>query len=329
MWLTAPFLYLDNQIRHGDVAKMKGIKVKRIKREFRRDWQLWVMALPGIVWAVVFCYVPMYGIQLAFKHFDFMKGLTGGDWAGLQYFMQYFTSPMFGTTMRNTFIIALTSIVVGFPAPIILALAINQLKKGWRRKTLQTMVYMPYFISTVVLVAMINIMCSPNNGIITMLLRSLHIIGENTNILGDTATFVPLYVLSGVWQGCGWGSIIYLAALSSVDVELYDAAKVDGASRWQRVRYVEIPALVPTIIILLILNMGGILSVGFEKTYLMQNSLNLGISEVISTYVYKIGVISNQISFSTAVGLFNNVINFVFLITVNIIAKKKADISLM
>ena len=309
------------------------MNLKKIKRECRRDWQLWVMALPGLIWVLVFCYAPMYGIQLAFKHFDFRKGLTGGDWAGLQYFMQYFTSPMFASTMRNTFIIAFTSILIGFPMPIILALAINQLKKGVPRKVLQTTVYIPYFISTVVLVAMLNIMCAPSNGssigIITMLLRALHIIEEDTNLLGNNETFVPVYVLSTVWQSCGWNSIIYIAALSGVSTDLYDAAKVDGANRWQMIRYVDFPALIPTIIIILILSMGGILSVGFEKTYLMQNTLNLGASEVIQTYVYKIGVKSNQISFSTAVGLFNNVVNFACLIIVNAIAKKKADISLM
>ena len=302
--------------------------MKRIKKEWNRDWQLLVMALPGLIWVIVFCYTPMYGIQLAFKDYDFTKGLTGGDWAGMKYFMQYFTSPMFFTTIRNTFVIALFSIVVGFPMPIILALAINQLKKGAPRKILQTTVYMPYFISTVVMVAMLNIMCAPS-GVVTNLLKDLHVIGEDMNVMGDAGAFVPLYVFSGVWQSCGWNSIIFIAALSNVNTELYDAAKVDGASRWQMIRHVELPALVPTIIIILILSMGGILSVGFEKTYLMQNPLNLGASEVIQTYVYKIGVQSNQISFSTAVGLFNNVINFACLIIVNTIAKKKADISLM
>ncbi len=178
------------------------------------------------------------------------------------------------------------------------------------------------------MVAMLNIMCAPN-GVVTNFLRSLNLIGADTNILGDTGCFVPLYVISGVWQSCGWNSIIYIAALSNVNTELYDAAKVDGANRWQMIRHVELPAIVPTIIIILILSMGGILSVGFEKTYLMQNPLNLGASEVIQTYVYKIGVQSNQISFSTAVGLFNNLVNFTCLIVVNMIAKKKADISLM
>ena len=307
---------------------MRRTGLKRMKKELRRDWQLWVMALLGLIWVIVFCYTPMYGIQLAFKDYDFTKGLTGGDWAGIKYFMMYFNSPAFATTMRNTFVIAFFSIVVGFPLPIILALAINQLKKGAPRRVLQTTVYLPYFISTVVMVAMLNIMCAPN-GVVTNFLRSLNLIGADTNILGDTGCFVPLYVISGVWQSCGWNSIIYIAALSNVNTELYDAAKVDGANRWQMIRHVELPAIVPTIIIILILSMGGILSVGFEKTYLMQNPLNLGASEVIQTYVYKIGVQSNQISFSTAVGLFNNLVIFTCLIVVNMIAKKKADISLM
>ncbi len=216
--------------------------------------------------------------------------------------------------------------MVGFPLPIILALAINQLKKGAPRRVLQTTVYLPYFISTVVMVAMLNIMCAPN-GVVTNFLRSLNLIGADTNILGDTGCFVPLYVISGVWQSCGWNSIIYIAALSNVNTELYDAAKVDGANRWQMIRHVELPAIVPTIIIILILSMGGILSVGFEKTYLMQNPLNLGASEVIQTYVYKIGVQSNQISFSTAVGRFNNLVNFTCLRVVNMIATKNEDIS--
>lgn len=167
-----------------------------MKKELRRDWQLWVMALLGLIWVIVFCYTPMYGIQLAFKDYDFTKGLTGGDWAGIKYFMMYFNSPAFATTMRNTFVIAFFSIVVGFPLPIILALAINQLKKGAPRRVLQTTVYLPYFISTVVMVAMLNIMCAPN-GVVTNFLRSLNLIGADTNILGDTGCFVPLYVISG------------------------------------------------------------------------------------------------------------------------------------
>ena len=303
--------------------------MKKIRIYLTKNWQLWLMLLPALLWLILFCYWPMYGIQLAFRKFEFSKGLTGGEFVGLKYFMQYFTSPMFGTTMRNTFIISLTSIILGFPMPILLAIVINHIGNGKVKRIVQTTVYMPYFISTVVMVSLLQILCSPNGGVVTLILRALHLIGSETNILGEPGAFVPLYVLSGIWQSCGWNSIIYIAALSTVDSELYDAARVDGANKWQLVRHVEIPGILPTIIILLIMNMGRILSVGFEKIFLMQNPLNMRVSEVISTYVFNIGIMSNQFSFGTAVGLFNNLVNLVCLLTVNYIAKKRADISLM
>lgn len=302
------------------------------KRKFLKyfgNWQLWVMLLPALAYIVIFNYIPIYGIQLAFRDFKFNAGFAGGNWAGLKYFMQYFNSPMFWPTLRNTFTIAFSSIVFGFPMPIILALVINQIKNQKRKRILQTTVYLPYFISTVVLVAIINIFLSPSSGIISDLLVKLHLINENTNLMGDPNAFVPVYVISGIWQTCGWNSIIYIAALSSADPQLYDAARIDGANRWQVVWNVEIPVILPTIIILLIMNMGNILSVGFEKTFLMQNSLNRGVSEVISTYVFNVGIKSSQFSFGAAVGLFNTLVNFVFLVAANIIAKKTSDISII
>lgn len=297
--------------------------------DLKHDWQLWLLLLPALIYIVIFCYGPMYGLQLAFRDYDFSKGLTGGAWVGLKYFKQYFTSPMFVPTVKNTFVIAFFSLLWGFPVPIILALVINSIQnKNWRR-TVQTSVYMPYFISTVVLVAMLQIMLSPSTGILDHFLKATGLFSEQSNFLGDASAFVPVYVISGIWQSAGWNSIIFIAALSAVDGQLYDAAKVDGANKWQQVWYVELPALLPTIIILLIMNMGGILSVGFEKTFLMQNSLNRGVSEVISTYVFNIGVKSSQFSFGSAVGLFNTLVNFIFLMTVNKISKRAADISLV
>lgn len=292
------------------------------------DYQLWLMILPAIIVIFIFNYIPMYGVQLAFRDFDFTKGITGGKWAGLKYFKQFFNSPMFWPTIVNTFRVAASSIIFGFPAPILLALILHQLRNQRIKEGLQTVVYMPHFISTVVMVAMINIMLSPRTGLVSNLLKSIGLVQPDTNLLGSTKTFVPVYVLTEIWQHCGWNSIIYFAALSTVDQELYDACKIDGANRLQTVRHIEIPALVPTIVILLILNMGNVLNVGFEKVFLMQNSLNLPVSEVISTYVYKIGLISNQFSFGSAVGLFNTLVNFVFLILTNVIAKRLADISL-
>jgi len=243
--------------------------------------------------------------------------------------MQYFHSNMFFTTLKNTFLISAASIIVGFPAPIILAMIINQIRHKKWKKILQTTVYIPYFISVVVLVSMLNVLLAQNGGVITQFLRAIHIVGQNTNVLGDARTFIPLYVLSGIWQSMGWNSIIFIAALSSVDTQLYDACRIDGANRFQTMIHIDFPAILPTIIILLIMNMGNILNVGFDKIYLMQNSLNLGASQVISTYVYSVGIKSSQFSFGSAVGLFNTVINFIFLIITNKIAKKTTGTGLM
>ncbi|ODM07204.1 ABC transporter permease [Eisenbergiella tayi] len=299
------------------------------EKAFRKDWQLWVMILPAIMYILIFCYGPMYGLQLAFRDYDFSKGITGGNWAGIKYFMQYFQSPMFGPTIRNTFIIAFFSLICGFPVPIILAIAINSIKRPKWKRSVQTAVYLPYFISTVVLVAILQILLSPSTGLLSHALKAVGLIGGKANLLGDPSAFVPVYVISGIWQSAGWNSIIFIAALAAVDGQLYDAAKVDGANRWQQVWHVELPAILPTIIILLIMNMGGILSVGFEKTFLMQNALNKSVSEVISTYVYNVGLKSSQFSFGSAVGLFNTVVNFIFLVLANQISKRAADISLM
>ena len=302
---------------------------RKILSGLKKDWQLWAMILPALAYIIIFCYVPMYGIQLAFRKYDFSKGLTGGDWVGFKYFIQYFESPMFWTTLRNTFVISFFTLVCGFPAPILLALVVNSLRQKKLRRVVQTAVYMPYFISTVVMVAILQILLSPSTGVVSNLLKSLHIIPQSINLLGTPSAFVPVYVLSGIWQSAGWNSIIFIAALASVDGQLYDAAKVDRANRWQQVLHVELPAIVPTIVILLIMNMGRVLSVGFEKVFLMQNDLNLSVSEVISTYVFNIGVQSGQFSFGSAVGLFNTVINFAFLMIANMVSKKAADISLM
>ena len=302
---------------------------RKILSGLKKDWQLWAMILPALAYIIIFCYVPMYGIQLAFRKYDFSKGLTGGDWVGFKYFIQYFESPMFWTTLRNTFVISFFTLVCGFPAPILLALVVNSLRQKKLRRVVQTAVYMPYFISTVVMVAILQILLSPSTGVVSNFLKSLHIIPQSINLLGTPSAFVPVYVLSGIWQSAGWNSIIFIAALASVDGQLYDAAKVDGANRWQQVIHVELPAIVPTIVILLIMNMGRVLSVGFEKVFLMQNDLNLSVSVVISTYVFNIGVQSGQFSFGSAVGLFNTVINFAFLMIANMVSKKAADISLM
>lgn len=309
-------------------VNLRAYKKKKptVLNTFVRDYQLWIMILPAIVVIFIFNYIPMYGIQLAFRDYNFAKGLTGGEWRGLFYFKQFFESYQFADLMKNTIVISLSTVVLSFPAPIILALLINQLRWKRAKKALQTTVYLPHFISIVVMVGLLNVLLSPNSGVIGHLLQSIGL--GSVNLLGSTSTFVPVYVLSEIWQHCGWNSIIYLAALSTVDPQLYDASKIDGASRWQTIRNIEIPALIPTIIILFVLSMGSVLSTGFEKIFLMQNSLNLPVSEVISTYVYKIGIVSNQFSYSAAIGLFNTLINFFFLYTMNLVARKTSETSL-
>jgi putative aldouronate transport system permease protein len=306
-----------------------GIRLARkptVISTFKRDHQLWIMIFPAIAVILLFNYVPMYGIQLAFRDYDFSKGITGGAWHGLYYFKQFINSYLFADLMKNTFTISLASIVFGFPAPIFLALILNQIRRKKAKQTLQTTVYLPHFISTIVLVGMLNVLLSPETGIVGHLMKSVGM--GDVNLLASTKTFMPVYVLSDIWQHCGWNSIIYLAALSTVDPQLYDSAKIDGASRWQTILYVDIPAIVPTIIILFIISMGNVLSTGFEKIFLMQNALNLPVSEVIATYVYKIGIVSNQFSYSAAIGLFNTVINFIFLIAMNTISKRFSNMSL-
>lgn len=302
---------------------------KGFVRYIKHTWQLWIMLFPAMLYIFLFCYLPMYGIQLAFREYSFAAGITGGRFVGLKYFEQYFNSPMFWPTLKNTFLLSATSIIVGFPAPILLAMIINQIRRKKWRKIVQTTVYIPYFISVVVMVSMLNIMLANDGGVISNLLKEIGLVGKNVNILGSAKTFVPLYVLSGVWQSMGWNSIIFIAALSSVDTELYDACRIDGANRMQTMIHIDFPAIVPTIIILLIMNMGNVLNIGFDKIYLMQNSLNLGASQVISTYVYSVGIKSSQFSFGAAVGLFNTLINFLFLVITNQIAKRVSGTGLM
>jgi putative aldouronate transport system permease protein len=306
--------------RHPAMPK-HGSFISRLGEHFKRYWQLWLMVTPAICFIGLFAYVPMYGVQLAFRDFVPSKGLAGGPWVGLKYFRQFLESPMFGNIMKNTISISLWTMVMGFIAPIILALLINQIGSTKVKGFVQTITYMPHFISTVVIVAMINIFLTPGTGLLGRFLG-------DTSLLGNPNLFTPIYWITEVWQHVGWNSIIYLAALSSVDTALYEAAKVDGARRFQLIRYVDFPTILPTCGILLILNMGSVLNVGFEKVFLMQNALNLSSSEVISTYTYKIGIVSNQFSYSTAIGLFNTLINFVFLVIANTISKRVSETSI-
>ena len=268
----------------------------------------------------------MYGVILAFKDFKPSLGIMGSPWAGMKYFERFFNSYLFSTTLKNTIILSLYNILVTFPLPILLALCINQMRARSYRKVFQVVTYLPHFISTVVLVGLLIIVMSPSVGIIGNLARLFGV--QPINFMGMPAAFSHLYVWSDVWQNTGWDSIIYLAALSAVDPTLYEVATVDGASKFQKLRYIDLPMILPTMITLLILRSGNIMSIAFEKIYLMQNPLNIMNSEVLSTYVYKIGLLNTQYSLSAAVSLFNNVINFCLLIMVNQISKRVSNNSL-
>ena len=299
-----------------------------IWRRIARNWGLYLLLLPALTLLICFTYKPMYGILIAFKEYKPVKGILGSVWADpwYKYFKKFFDSFQFKTTIRNTLVITLYSMLVIFPLPIILALGINQLKNRTYRKIFQTVTYMPHFISTVVMVGLLTLLLSPGSGLLGAVCGMLGI--EAPNFLGQPSAFKHLYVWSDVWQHVGWDSIIYIAALSSVDPSLYEAATVDGATNLQKIKYVDIPMLVPTAVIMLIMRFGSLMSLGFEKVYLMQNDLNLTASEVISTYVYKIGIINVQYSYSAAINLFSTVINFILLILVNQISKKVSDNSL-
>ncbi|MFC0470524.1 ABC transporter permease [Halalkalibacter kiskunsagensis] len=299
---------------------------KRKNRKILQNWQLYVLILPAFLYFFIFKYVPMYGIQIAFKDYVPTLGFLGSEWVGFKHFERFFNSYYFWDLIQNTLGISIYELIVGFPLPIILALLLNEAKDGIYKRTVQTVTYAPHFISVVVISGMIIAFLSPTTGIINHLIQFLGF--EPIAFMSDPKWFKTVYVLSGVWQSTGWGTIIYLAALSSVDPQQHEAAVVDGATRFQRIRHINIPAIVPTMIILLILNLGTIMAMGFEKILLLQNPLNLESSNVIATFVYQAGLLEAQYSFAAAVGLFNAVINAILLITVNYLARKTSETSL-
>ena len=287
---------------------------------------LYIFLLPAFTYIFLFKYIPIYGIQIGFKNFSPSLGIWGSPWAGTKWFELFFTSPRFVQILKNTLTISIYSLIAGFPMPIILAIALHNLTSIRLKKFAQTITYMPHFISIVVLVGMMSAFFSPRSGFINTIIQTFGY--EPIYFMGEPKWFIHLYVWSSIWQNAGWGSIIYMAALSSVSPELHESAIIDGANKLQRIWHIDIPSIVPTMIILLILNFGQIMNVGFEKVFLMQNSLNVNVSEVISTYTYKIGLIQSEYSYSTAIGLFNNVINFFMVVTVNQIARTFSETSL-
>lgn len=298
---------------------------RSLKNHLKRTWVLYLFVIPAIIYIAIFNYAPLYGIQIAFKDFRPTDGIWGSEWVGMKHFINFFDSYHFWMLLKNTLVLSFYSLLAGFPIPIILALMLNYSRHKKLKKIVQTVTYAPHFISTVVFCGMLFIFLS-GDGVINQFLMLLGI--DPILFMNKAEHFKHIYVWSGVFQGMGWSSIIYIATLAGVSPELHEAAIVDGATMFQRMRHIDFPSIIPTTVIMLILNAGQIMNVGFEKAYLLQTPTNIEYSEIISTYVYKVGMQNAQFSYSAAIGLFNNIINFVLLMTVNRVAKKISGTSL-
>lgn len=295
-------------------------------RDMNRSKYLYILLVPTIIYFIIFAYVPLYGLLIAFKSYNPYQGIWGSPWVGLQYIEDFLKSIFFWRLVGNTITINLYDLAVGFPLPIILALMINEVKNNFYKRSVQTLVYLPHFISVVVVAGMLVSFLSPSTGMINAIIKALG--GQPIHFLAEPGWFKSVYVWSGVWQGAGWGSIIYLASLAGIDQELYEAATVDGANNWHKLRYVTIPGIIPTIIIMLILRVGSLFSVGFEKIILLYNPLTYKTADVISTYIYRRGIIGADFSYSTAIGLFNSIINFAMLVVFNKFSRRISETSL-
>ena len=302
-------------------AVARPVHRKPLGKRILDNWQLYLLLLIPVVITIVYNYGPMYGIQIAFRDFRANRGITGSEWVGWKWFERFFQAPTFDRMIRNTILLSLYSLLWGFPVPIILSLALNQLRFKRFRRVVQTVIYAPHFISTMIICGMLRIFLSPSGGLINLLF------GTRIDFLTEASMFRTIYVASGIWQEAGWGTIIYLATLSSVDPSLYEAAKVDGASVFQRILHIDIPCLIPMIILQLIMSASGLMNVGFEKAFLLQTDLNKATSDIIAVYVYDQGIQRASYSYATAIGLFNTAINIVLLLIVNRIAKKFADVN--
>lgn len=294
---------------------------KPLSQRILDNWQLYAMLLIPVVLTFIYKYIPMYGIQIAFRDFKANRGYWGSEWVGLEWFQRFFGAPNCSRMIKNTILLSLYSLLWSFPIPIILALMINQVRFQRFKRTVQTVLYAPHFISIMVVCGMIRIFLSPSGGLINL------IAGTSIDFLTEASMFRTIYIASGIWQDAGWGIIIYMATLANIDTSQYEAAKIDGASVFQRIRHIDIPELIPIIVLQLIMSAGGLMNVGFEKVFLLQTDLNKATSDVIAVYVYQQGIENAKYSYSTAVGLFNTAVNIILLIIVNKIAKKLSDVS--
>ncbi|MBT2284077.1 sugar ABC transporter permease [Paenibacillus polymyxa] len=308
----------DSKKGEGRVLKVRATSGHRLQ-QLKKNYFLYMLLAPALILTLIFKYIPMYGAIIAFKDFSPIKGIMGSDWVGLKHFEKFIASPNFDIILMNTLKLSFLGLIFSFPVPILLALMLNQVRKAGIKKNIQLFLYAPNFISVVVVVGMLFIFLSPTGPINQL---ATWITGQPIMFMSEPEYFRWIYILSDIWTGAGWASIIYVAALANVDPELHNAANLDGANLLQRIRHIDLPTIRPIMAIVFILAAGGIMSIGFEKAYLMQTSMNLPSSEIIATYVYKVGLQSGDYAYSAAVGLFNSVINVILLVTVNLIVKK-------
>ncbi len=306
-------------------AAARALNRRKFFKDMRKDYELYIMILPVLAFYIIFCYIPMYGVLMAFQDYKPLLGISGSEWVGFEHFKTFLTSVHFGRVFKNTLTISITTLIFNFPAPIILALLLNEVKTKWFKKTVQTITYMPHFISLVIVCGIVHDFTS-DAGIVTQIANVFGYDGKS--MLSKPELFVPIYVLSGIWQEVGWGSIIYLAALAGVDAQLYEAASIDGAGKFKQLIHITLPSILPTIIILFIMRMGQMLTVGYEKILLLYNQGIYETADVISTYVYRMGIKNASYSASTAIGLFNSIINIILLVITNKISSAVSETSL-
>ncbi|MDD4849131.1 MAG: ABC transporter permease subunit [Gemmiger sp.] len=297
----------------------------RARKDMQRNWELYLLVLPVLIFYFLFCYKPMYGALIAFQNYKPALGFAGSPWVGFDNFIRFFTSPFFGRLVKNTLFLSFELLIFGFPAPIILALLLNELHAGPFKKTIQTVTYLPHFISIIVVAGMLTDFCM-STGLINDIIVFFG--GARSPLLQNPALYRTIYILSDIWQQIGWGSIIYLSALSGVDAQLYDAASIDGAGRFQKLLNVTLPSIMPTIVIMFILRIGSLMSIGYEKTILLYNPSTYETADIISSYVYRVGILEQGWSYSTAIGLFNSVVNLILLLIANRLSKKLTETSL-
>lgn len=290
------------------------------QRRIKASWILYLFLLPSLIYFFIFNYVPMYGLQIAFRDYMATRGFSGSPWVGFKHLERFLLGPRFFQLFWNTLALSFSQLLFGFPMPIILALLLNQLANVKYKRFVQTITYAPRFISLAVMVGMLNVFLSPHSGFVNHIIEALGL--DPVFFMGRPDLFRPVFITSGIWQFAGWGAIIYLAALTGINPELYDAAVVDGASKLKRIWYIDVPGILPTVTVVLLLRLGQVMNAGFQKALLMQNALNLNVSELINTYVYKQGLLQGNFSYATAIGLFNTVVNLILLLTFNRIAKR-------